>query len=105
MTSTTGTCTARYDQAGNSNYNAAAEVTETVRALPAPHCVVPKLKGKTFKAAKRALGTHFCSLGKVKHALSNKVRKGRVISARPKPGRRLKHGAMVGLIISKGRRH
>jgi hypothetical protein len=105
MTSSTGICTARYDQAGNSNYTAAAEVTETVKALPAPHCVVPKLKGKTLKAAKRALRTHFCSLGKVKHAFSNRVRKGRVISEKPKRGRRLNHGAKVGLIISKGRRH
>jgi hypothetical protein len=105
MTSRTGICTVRYDQAGGSNYNAAPEVTETVNALPAPHCVVPKLKGKTFKAAKRALGTHSCSLGKVKRAFSNRVKKGRVISQRPKPGRHLNHGAKVGLIISKGRRH
>jgi serine/threonine-protein kinase len=79
-------------------------VTETVNALPVPRCVVPKLKGKTLKAAKRALRTHFCSLGKVKHAFSTRVRKGRVISQQPKPGRHLNHGAKVGLIISKGRR-
>jgi hypothetical protein len=105
MTSGTGICTVRYDQAGDSNYDAAPEVTETVNALPAPHCVVPKLKGKTVKAAKRSLRKHFCSLGKVKHAFSNTVRKGRVISQRPKPGRHLNHGAKVGLVISKGRRH
>jgi hypothetical protein len=104
MTSRTGICTVRYDQAGGSNYNAAPEVTETVNALPVPHCVVPKLKGKTLKAAKRALRTHFCSLGKVKHAFSTRVRKGRVISQKPKPGKHLNHGAKVRLIISKGRR-
>jgi hypothetical protein len=103
MTSATGTCTVRYDQAGNGNYNAAPEVTETVMALPAP-CVVPKVKGKTLKAAKRALRRHSCSLGRVKHAFSNRVRKGRVISQKPRRGRHLKHGAKVGLIISKGRR-
>jgi hypothetical protein len=104
MTSRTGICAVRYDQAGDSNYNAAPEVTETVNALPVPHCVVPKLKGKTLKAAKRALRTHFCSLGKVKHAFSNRMRKGRVISQKPKPGRHLDHGAKVGLNMSKGRR-
>jgi hypothetical protein len=104
MTSRTGICTVRYDQAGGSNYKAAPEVTETVNALPVPHCVVPKLKGKTLKAAKRALRTHFCSLGKVKHAFSTRVRKGRVISQKPKSGRHLKHGTKVRLIISKGRR-
>jgi eukaryotic-like serine/threonine-protein kinase len=80
-------------------------VTETVNAMPVPHCVVPKLKGKTLKAAKRALRTRFCSLGKVKHSFSTKVRKGRVLSEKPRPGKRLKHGAKVSLIISKGKRH
>jgi len=32
MTSGTGTCSVKYDQAGDSNYNAATEVTETVTA-------------------------------------------------------------------------
>ena len=30
MTSGTGTCTVKYDQAGDTNYNAAPQVTETV---------------------------------------------------------------------------
>jgi uncharacterized repeat protein (TIGR01451 family) len=33
MTSGTGTCTVKYDQAGNSNYNMAAEATESVSSL------------------------------------------------------------------------
>ncbi len=105
MTNRAGICTVRYDQAGDSNHSAAPEVTETVNARPAPRCVVPKLKGRTLKAAKRVLRTHFCSLGKVKHAFSNRVRRGRVISQKPKPGRHLNHGAKVSLIVSKGRRH
>jgi hypothetical protein len=104
MTSATGSCTVRYDQAGNGNYNTAPEVTETVNAVPAPPCVVPKVKGKSLKAAKRALKAHSCSLGKVKRGFSSKVKKGRVISQRPKPGRHLSHGAKVSLVISKGRR-
>jgi PASTA domain-containing protein len=72
--------------------------------LPVTHCVVPKLKGKKLKAAKRALKTHSCSLGKVKRFFSTTVKKGRVISERPKPGKRLRHGAKVRLTISKGRR-
>jgi hypothetical protein len=35
MTSGTGTCTVRFDQAGNANYNAATQVTETVMAQKA----------------------------------------------------------------------
>ena len=32
MTSGTGTCTVQFDQAGDSNYNAAPQVTESVTA-------------------------------------------------------------------------
>ena len=35
MTSGTGTCTVKYDQAGDANYNAAPQVTETVNAQKA----------------------------------------------------------------------
>jgi hypothetical protein len=39
MTSGTGTCTVKYDQAGDSNYNAAPEVTETVNAQKADQTI------------------------------------------------------------------
>jgi hypothetical protein len=104
MTSAGGTCTVKYDQAGNGNYSAAPEVTEPVTAFSASHCGVPKLKGKTLSAAKRALRSHSCSLGKVKRSFSATVKKGRVISERPKPGTRLQQGAKVSLVLSKGRR-
>ena len=35
MTSGTGTCSVKYDQAGNTNYNAAPQVTESVTAQKA----------------------------------------------------------------------
>jgi hypothetical protein len=41
-------------------------------------CVVPKLKGKTLKAARKALKKADCKLGKVKG-------KGKVVSQNPKP--------------------
>src|SRR5207249_25383 len=39
MTSGTGTCTVKYDQAGNGNYNAAPQVTETVNAQKADQTI------------------------------------------------------------------
>lgn len=66
-------------------------------------CVVPNLKGKTLKTAKRTLRTHYCSIGTVQHAFSSKVKTGRVIEQKPKPGAQLPHGAKVNLVISKGR--
>jgi hypothetical protein len=39
MTSGTGTCSVRYDQAGNANYNAAPQVTESVSATKANQAI------------------------------------------------------------------
>ena len=39
MTSGTGTCTVKYDQAGDANYNAAPQVTETVNAVKADQTI------------------------------------------------------------------
>ncbi len=39
MTSGTGTCTVKYDQAGNANYNAAPQVTESVTAQKADQTI------------------------------------------------------------------
>jgi len=75
----------------------------SVKASFVKDCVVPKLKGKSLKAAKRALKAHDCSAGKIKRAFSKTVKKGRVISQKPKPRKRLKHGAKVKLTVSKGK--
>jgi uncharacterized delta-60 repeat protein len=87
----TGTCTL--------TMSAARSVTATFKVL----CVVPKLKGKTLRAAKRALKKAHCSPGKVTRAFSAKVRKGRVISQKPKPGKKLAAGSKVKLKLSKGK--
>jgi len=71
---------------------------------PPPPCEVPRLTGKTLAAAARSIRTHGCSVGKITHAASPTIKKGNVILQKPKPGRRLKHGAKVNLVVSKGRR-
>ena len=63
-------------------------------------CVVPKLKGKTLRAAKRALKKAHCGLGKVGHKHSSHVRKGHVIGSSPKAGSHRKRGARVSLSVS-----
>ena len=50
MTSGTGTCTVKFDQAGNSNYSAAPEVTESVTAQPAVPVVSLSSSSLTFPA-------------------------------------------------------
>jgi hypothetical protein len=87
--------------------NGATSVTADFKVTGGPPvvkvCVVPKLKGKTLKAAKRALKARHCRTGKIKHAFSSKVKKGRVISQKPKPRKQLRNGAKVSLVLSKGK--
>ena len=89
----TGTCVV--------TMSAATAVTATFTRLPKP-CIVPKVEGKRLKAAERAIKSRACRVGKVSHAFSKHLRMGRVISQRPKPGKRLAHGAKVNLVVSKG---
>jgi beta-lactam-binding protein with PASTA domain len=65
---------------------------------------VPRLKGKTLKAAEHAIRTRNCTVGKITHAPSQTVKKGRVISQKPRPSRHLQHGAKVNIRVSTGRR-
>jgi hypothetical protein len=71
---------------------------------PLPPCLVPKLKGKTLSAARRSIRSHACSVGRTKHTASQAIKRGHVISQKPKPGKRLPHGARVSLLVSRGRR-
>jgi hypothetical protein len=67
-------------------------------------CVVPKVKGKRLRAAKRAIRKAHCSVGKVTTAFSERVKKGRVISQKPKAGKKLAAGSKVKLKASKGKK-
>ena len=65
-------------------------------------CIVPNVKGKTLAAARRAITTANCGLGKTRTAFSARVKKGRVIAESPRPGTRLAKGSKVTLVVSKG---
>jgi hypothetical protein len=65
-------------------------------------CVVPKLKGVTLRTAKRKLTRAGCKAGKVTYVASRKVKKGRVVKQATKAGRKLKLGAKVKLLVSRG---
>jgi hypothetical protein len=76
-----------------------------VTATFATACVVPKVKGKALRAAKRAIKAGHCSVGKVTKAFSTHVKKGHVIAQKPRPGSQRAAGAKVSLKISRGRKH
>jgi hypothetical protein len=67
-------------------------------------CTVPKVTGMTLVAAKRTIAHANCRFGKVRRASSESVKRGRVISEKPKPGTVLPNGDKVNLVVSRGRK-
>ena len=67
-------------------------------------CAVQNVKGQTVPAAKRTIARVNCRVGATRRAYSKGVKKGRVISQKPKPGTVLPSGGKVGLVVSRGRR-
>ena len=61
-------------------------------------CVVPKLKGKTLKKARKALKKAHCKLGKVK---GPKGKNARIKKQKPKPGKVLAAGSKVRVTTKK----
>lgn len=64
-------------------------------------CVVPKLRTRSLKKAKKALRKANCKPGKVSHRYSNKT-KGKVIRGGKSRGKVLKAGSRVKLTVSSG---
>lgn len=85
------------NEAGNTGI-ASVEVT-----YKQPLCVVPKLRGRTLAAARRALQRHDCRAGRVVTVSSKKVHKGRIVGTRPAAGSKHKPFSKVRLYVSRGR--
>ncbi len=64
-------------------------------------CVVPKLKGKKLKDAKRILGRADCKVGKVTRIVSKPKKAGKVLKQGTKPGKVLASGSKVKLTVGK----
>ena len=58
----------------------------------------------TLAAAKRTLARANCRAGKIRRAYSKWIRKGRVISEKPKPGTVLPGGGKINLAVCRGRK-
>ena len=69
-------------------------------AATAPRCVVPRLKGRTLTAAKRALKRAGCRLGKVSKRRAHR-RRGTVLTQSRAPGRRLPRGTRVAITLAR----
>lgn len=67
-------------------------------------CTVPRVTGHTLSVAKRAIAKAHCRVGTVKKAHSAKVKRGKVVSERPRAGKKLAADSKVNLVLSKGRK-
>jgi hypothetical protein len=67
-------------------------------------CNVQRITGMTLATAKSKLGRANCRVGKISRAYSKRVRRGRIVSQKPKFGAVLRGGGKVSLIVSKGRK-
>ena len=65
-------------------------------------CAVQDVRRNTFLVARRTLARAHCRVGTVRRVYSNTVRRGRVISQRPKAYTVLPSGGRVNLVLSRG---
>jgi Tol biopolymer transport system component len=75
---------------------------ESWGSAPPLVCRVPRLRNKPLRAAKRAIRRANCRVGKINRGRSSTIRRGRVISQRPRAGTRRPSGARVRLTVSRG---
>jgi hypothetical protein len=68
-------------------------------APAAVRCRVPKLRGKTLRAAGRALRRGHCRFGRLTHKRSHKGKRGRVLAQSPRAGTRRAAWARVKLTL------
>jgi eukaryotic-like serine/threonine-protein kinase len=66
-------------------------------------CTVQDVKGKTLPGAKRTIARANCRVGTIRRTYSKTVKRGRVISQKPKFGTVLPGGGKVNLVVSRGR--
>jgi hypothetical protein len=78
--------------------------TVAVRLNAPGLCNVQWVRGMTVAAAKQRLGSANCRVGKVTRAYEKGVRRGHVISQRPRFGAVLPGGAKVTLVVSRGKK-
>jgi hypothetical protein len=77
-----------------------AFTTPAAASAPARACVVPRLRGRSLKAARVALMRNGCRLGTVRRTRA-RAKRGTVVAQRPRAGTRLRVGARVNLTLSR----
>jgi hypothetical protein len=84
--------------------DAGAEILLNWTGLDRPPCVVIAVVRERFRSARHEIDRAGCRVGHLRHRYSRTVRKGRVISQRPRPGAVLPARGRVALVVSRGQR-
>jgi beta-lactam-binding protein with PASTA domain len=66
--------------------------------------VVPKVVGLKLATARTKIVSHHCRVGAIARKRSTLQKRGKVLVQAPKPGKRLKNGAKVNLVVGIGPR-
>ena len=74
------------------------------RVTKTPRCVVPGVRGRSLARAKAQIRKAGCVTGSIRRAFSSSVRIGRVMAQSPRAGSRVRRGAKVNLVLSKGKK-
>jgi Glycosyl hydrolase family 26/PASTA domain len=76
----------------------------TEQIAPTVRCLVPNVKNRSLAMARRMILARHCSVGTIRRAYSKRVKKGRVISQKPKPASLLSEHGKLSLVVSRGRK-
>jgi Tol biopolymer transport system component len=69
-----------------------------------PRCRVPRLRGKTLAAARRAATRAKCRLGNVRRTRATRVRAGRIVRQSPRAGTLMRVRGRINVVLSARRR-
>jgi hypothetical protein len=87
--------------AGKSTCALSLTVDKAATATFRAKCVVPKLLGLTLKKARARIKRAHCTVGKITRKRSVKSKRGKVLTQKPKPGKRLAPAARVNLTVGR----
>jgi beta-lactam-binding protein with PASTA domain len=66
--------------------------------------VVPNVVGLMLATARTRIVNHHCRVGTIARKRSSLKKRGKVLVQAPKPGKRLKNGGRVKMVVGKGPR-
>ena len=74
----------------------------TQQITPRVRCLVPNVENRPLAIARRMILARHCSIGTIHRAYSDRIKKSRVISQKPRPSTLLPNHGKLRLVVSRG---